>query len=182
MNEIQEITANRIQSLLKKHKMSQVELAQKSELSKGTISKAAARGELSKESAKRIASALGVSLDFLYGNSDVESIEEYALTLVEQHISSFASKMSGVYNGMVAGISLSPALASYLEQSAEIKKAPLPERVRTDGLYELKQSFLQQMEMDLGEKKCYVLIDARLYTADVERAIAKAESEITIAK
>lgn len=182
MNEIQEIAANRIQSFLKKHKMSQVELARKSGLSKGTINKAVKGGGLSKESSMRIASALGVSLDFLYGNSDVESIEEYVLTLMEQHINSFASKMSGVYDGMVAGISLSPALASYLEQSAEIKKAPLPERVRADGLYELKQRFLQQMKMNFDEEKHYVLIDARLYTADVERAIAKAESEITIAK
>lgn len=180
MNETERIIAERIQLLIKKYNFSQVILAEKCELSKSTVSKAAKRGKLSLKSAKRIARALGVSLDYLYGNSEIENAQEYAFSLMEQHVSAFARNMSGPYNGIISGISLSPAFRDYLEKSAEIKKAPLSKRVCEDGLCEVKQTFLQKIGECSGDNKDYVLIDYRFYTPDVESAIKKAIEEIKL--
>lgn len=153
MNEIREMTAKRICILMDKHKKSQAQLARESELSKGTINKAVKNGELSIKSAKRIAAVFGVSLDYLYGNSNIESERDCAFAIVERHIGTFSHKMSGTFNGIVAGISLSKRLGAYIEQSAEIKRAPLPEHIKKEVLKEVRQAFLQEIENDVTEKR-----------------------------
>ena len=61
-------------------------MAEKCDLSADTISKAITLKTLSIRNAIKISKAFGVSLDYIYGNSNIINIQQYALDLINKQI------------------------------------------------------------------------------------------------
>ena len=92
MDNIKSIVADRLQKALDNKQFTQTMLEEKSQVAKSTISKAINKGELSVKMAKKISKALNVSLDYLYGNDDVENLSQYVLDTMMKHISAYNRK------------------------------------------------------------------------------------------
>lgn len=176
MDELKEMVSKRLTELLKKQDFSQAALAERSGVSKDTISKAINKGTLSVKVAKLISKATGVSLDYLYGNSDVFDIHQYSLDIIEKHISAF-NRTSGYGNeAQIATISLSEPLSQYLEAICNAEKAP--ESVREHWLHIAKEEFLQSIEKDAEQKTKYALIKHMFLTDEVLEQLAVARKTV----
>lgn len=178
MSEEKEIVAKRLTELLKLRDFSQADLSRKSGVSKDTISKAINNGTLSVKIAKLISKALGVSLDYLYGNSDIESIPKYAFDIIMRHISSLNRKSAWGGDSLISTVSVSQPLAAYLEAICEAGKAKMPDNVREDWLQDEKERFIQAIENDTGQKVEYALIKHVFLTSKVLEQIAAAKEEM----
>lgn len=183
MDELKEIVSKRLTELLILKDFSQADLSRESGVSKDTISKAInKKGTLSVNMAKRISKALGISLDYLYGNSDVESIPQHVLDIMEKHISSYNRKSVWGSDSLIMSISLSQPLATYLEAICEAEKVKMPDYVRGNWLQDEKERFLQAIENDTKEKIEYALIKHIFLTDKVLEQLSIAKDEIHITK
>lgn len=81
------IISERLTALKESKNLSQKDMAEKCDLSADTISKAiTAKETLSIRNAIKISKAFGVSLDYIYGNSNIINIQQYALDLINKQI------------------------------------------------------------------------------------------------
>lgn len=179
MDELKEKTSERLQTLLKSRKMKAAELARISYVSADTISKVIRKKELlSIKNALLIARALGVSLDYLYGNSDVENTEQYALDIMNKHISSFVRKSVFGGSALNKSISFSAAYFNYLDGVCEAKKADIKEELRQIWLKEIETDFLNTIKDDTTQGVEYALIKQELLTKEVLDQLEKAKREM----
>lgn len=178
MSEQKEIIAERLTALLKLKDFSQAALANKSGVSKTTISRAINDGVLSVKIAKLLSKTLGVSLDYLYGNSDIESIPQYAFDILMKHISSFNRKSSWGGDSLIATISISQQLAAYLEAICEAEKSNASDKIREDWRQDAKEKFLQVIENETEQKVEYALVKHEFLTDRVLEELATAKEEM----
>lgn len=178
MSEHREIVAERLTELLKLKDFSQADLARKSGVSKTTISKAINDGVLSVKIAKLLSKTLGVSLDYLYGNSDIESIPQYVFDVLMKHVSSFNRKSLWGGDSLIATISISQQFVAYLESICEAEKSNASDKVRKDWRQDAKEKFLQVIENDTKQKVEYALVKHEYLTDKVLEQLASAKEEI----
>ena len=172
MGSIKDIVADRLKKAMGNKQFSQIQLAVESDSSPSTISKAVTKGELSVNTAKRIAQALGVSLDYLYGNDDIESISQFAFDTMLRHISAYNRKSVWGSDSVIASVSISQPLSAYLEAICNSEKAEAPDSVRELWQADAKEKLLQQIDDDTMEKEEYALIKHIFLTEKVLEAIA----------
>lgn len=178
MNELRETVSSQMTELLKLSDLSQAALAKESGVSKSTISKAINEGKLSVKTALKISASVGLSLDFLYGRSDVTSTSKYAFDILNKHILAFNKK--SVWNGKtaIAAISFSQLYSAYLEKVCEAKNANVSEKVRSEWLQEAAEDFLKEIETDTDQRVDYALVDIGLLTDKVFEQLEIAKREI----
>ncbi len=178
MGEHREIVAKRLTESLKLKDFSQTDLARESGVSKTTISKAINDGILSVKIAKLLSKALGVSLDYLYGNSDIESIPQYAFDVLTKHVSSFNRKSLWGGDSLIATISISQQYVAFLETICDAEKSNASDKIRKDWRQDAKEQFLQVIENDTEQKVEYALIKHEYLTDKVLEQLAVAKEEI----
>lgn len=163
-----EIVANRLKVLLAKAGITQKKLSDISGVSKDTISKAVNKGELSVKCAKLIAAALNVSLDYLYGHSQLQNAQEYALEIMVKHIDIRATKSYYDQNQLISSVAFSKPFAEYLDamHSAE-KSTGIPTTIKSQWQDEVRKKFLEAIDIESTEKKAYALIDLNLLSPNI---------------
>lgn len=178
MDEIKAIIAERLTESLKRKDFSQADLSIESGVSKSTISKAINKEGLSVKMAKHISKALGVSLDYLYGNSNIENLQHYALDTMTRHISAYNQKSVWGGDSMISSVSISQSLSEYLQAIFEAGKTNMPDHVRESWLREEKEKFLQTIDVDTKHKVDYALIKKTLLTDKVLEQIVADKAEM----
>lgn len=178
MSELKVIVAERLTELLRQQDFSQADLARESGVSKSTISKAINKEGLSVNMAKQISKTLGVSLDYLYGNSPVGSLPQYALDTMAKHLSAYNSKSIWGNNLTISTISISQPLSEYLEAVFEASKPNVPDYVRKSWLQKEKEKFLQLIDNDTEHKVEFALIKHVFLTEKVLDQIAADKDEM----
>lgn len=117
------IISERLTALKESKNLSQKDMATECGLSADTISKAiTAKETLSIRSAIKISNAFNVSLDYIYGNSDIVNIQQYALDLINKQIEFETTKPTRERPDIFTTISFSKKLDNYLRAIDEIDK------------------------------------------------------------
>ncbi len=179
MNDVKETVKKRIHLLLKKHNITQKELAEKSGLTAAIINKAVVKGELSINSALQISAALDISLDYIYGNTEVDSYKQYAFDIIEKHIHGAIIKSMWGDDIAVSGLVISKALAQYLYGCNEAKGSKgLFDDIRNQWIGRLADAFMKVIDVTPTETCKVVLIEPELYTSEVHAQIENAKREI----
>lgn len=164
------IVAERINLLLKNNGMTQKALADKCGLATAIINKAA-KGDLSIKSALIISEALGVSLDYLYGRSEEENRNQYALEILLKHFHAVEEKSYWNTSSVEVHISISLELCALLETITDLMEARIDDDLRMEGIQRAKAAFLQVIDTPSRKPKKYVLLDPNFYTSEVKAAI-----------
>lgn len=175
---LKENVSNRINFLLKRDGMSQKALAEKSGLTTAVINKAT-KGELSVNSALLISKVFGVSLDYIFGNSDIDDKRQFVLDVLLKHI--YMLSLKSVWGGdWINGcLTISKPLSQFFEAMNEaISAKTIPNDFRKDWINRVRRDFLNVI-MDIPkEKQDFVLLDQNLYTNEVANAVEKAKEKL----
>lgn len=176
MENLRGIVAQRLKSLLRSNNLSQKQFAEKASLSKDTVSKLLNENmTLSVPNAIRISQAFGVSLDYLYGRSEEENRNQYALEILLKHFCAIKEKSYWGTSSIEVHISISPELGALLETITDLMEARIDDDLRREGIHRAKAAFLQVIDNPHEKPKKYVLFDPDLYTDEVRDAIKKAK-------
>lgn len=171
----------RLENLLKKNNFTAKKLSEISGVSPATISQARSDGRMSDETARSIAKALHVGVDYLKGVSDVESPDDYALKLLSTHVAGIAVKSVWDGHSIVMGIAISEELSKYLKTLSKIEglsEEELPSDLREDWLNRKTKEFIDLMGNTPTKMKQYVLLDHNFYTDEVATAIENAKKNM----
>lgn len=124
MSDNKEIVKTRMEKILNSTEKNQKELAEMCGILPNDISKAISKGDLSVSKAMKISQATGFSLDYIYGNSDIENIQRYVLDTMEQHIYPHISRISesDELKYLIPSLSTSPSLNAYFKAIFEVEK------------------------------------------------------------
>lgn len=174
MYDFKKEVAQRLKELLKSKNLSQIQFANETGLSKDTVSKLLRRKiVLSIQNALQISEVFGVSLDYLYGKIDVETQNQYALEILLNHFK-FSSGTINFPNPITeAYLSVSPAMADFLNAFSRVEKAQPPDDIRADWEKREKDKFLGLIATETEDSEQLVLINKNYYTDTVAAAVKK---------
>lgn len=171
MDELKKIMSERLKKLLDGRKIKAAELARISYVSSDTISKVIRKRELlSIKNALLISNALGVSLDYIFGNSNVENIEQYVLDVINKHVPRRHKKLLwGNHPYSFLSIAVSEALSTYWGQIEIISTTSIEPDLREDWLKRENNKLLQAFKNDtpIENSKEYALIPVELLTEEI---------------
>lgn len=137
----------------------QAGLSRKCGISTSTISKILNGHILTPKNALIISKSCGVSLDFLYGNSEYEDISEDALEIVKKHISPALYPKTfhdGKYS--IKTIRFSQCYSTYLNAVFDMLSSSIPEEARDMCLKKAEAALLASLQNDQEKPIEYALI------------------------
>lgn len=151
--------AERIEQLLKDNNLSGRELAKKCGLSPNTISLARNGKRLSMNSARYIAKACNVSLEYLFGVNDSKNIDYASAEAIERHINPTITKIdTGKDEYSLPVLGISAALDKYFAGSRRAVPSILSEDLRQSLQDQLQKDFVKVITEDVTERHEYVMI------------------------
>lgn len=144
------IISERLTALKESKNLSQKDMAEKCDLSADTISKAiTAKETLSIRNAIKISKAFGVSLDYIYGSSNIINIQQYALDLINKQIEFETTKPTRERTDIFTTISFSKKLDDYLRAIDEINKNDImSDKLKAMYRQEVTDKFINSLKED----------------------------------
>lgn len=174
MDDLKATVAEQLKNLIKNNYLSQTEFAEKTGISKDTVSKLVNKKySLSITNAVRISEVFGVSLDYLYGLDKEENRDQYALNTLLKHFYVYKGKSYFPPYQREAYISCSLALSTFLDKLTNLENARIDDDLREDGKQRAKEAFLSVISEEPKDSKSYVLLGSEFYTPEVKAAVAK---------
>ena len=160
MKELRKVVAQRLLELKKsKNISSQKEFAEMCGLSADTISKVInQRGNLSIKNAKQISKHMGVSLDYIYGNSDSEDMSSYAVDVINKHLR-FA-----IIDDFDSELESSDILKKYLQTLYDTEHhETMPDELKQKWIESVKNEFIAALRNGtIPERKKYHISYSRM--------------------
>lgn len=171
-------SVERIEQLLKDSGLSGGEFAKKCGLSANTISLAKRGKRLSIKSAKKIAKAWNVSLDYLFEASDIRNSDCAIAETINRHFNPTTTNVDigrTVYFLPVLGISV--PLDEYFAKSRKVVPAILSKKLRQSLQDQLQKDFVKGIARGVRKRHEYVMIPIEVFknAQDIDDLCAEVE-------
>ncbi len=142
----------RFETICKKYCKNQAEFAKKTCLTQDTISRIK-KGNLSLQTATKIADTFDLSLDYIYARTDIPNVSRYLLEVLTVSISADVQKAeSDGKEYLLPLIKLSPFLAEYLQSLLKMSALELPEKVRKAWKEETEETLVKAIAKAENQK------------------------------
>lgn len=165
MSNLKEVVSKRLQKVIEETEISQVKFSQKCGISKDTVSKAITKkGTLSVKNALLIASACGVSLDYLYGNSEIINIPRQVFSILSRHVLPGVSLQKFHDNAyIIPTVKMLKCFTKYLDDAWAAQQPSTPVNVREFWLQQAADDLLAAIQSGT-ESECteFVLVPLHL--------------------
>ena len=180
MSKSGKIFAERINKLIEESNLSGNAFAKQCDLSPNTISQARKGERLSLNSAKMIAKACNVTLDYLFGASEVKNIEYISVEAINKHISPTTANVDTSRDEYsLPALEISVAFDEYLVGSRNATAPFLPEKLRESFQEQLQRDFVGVITEEVKERHKYVIIpiDILRNAQNIDDLCAKVQKE-----
>ncbi len=176
--ELMDMVVKRLKAIMEDNNLTQKELAGKCFFSPDIISKAMTkRNLLSIKHAKMIANSMHVSLDYIYGESDVSSMEQESINITETQLAPHKSRIQigdNVYSLMT--INFSNSLEEYFDIICALQDTKFDKDLCAKQLERKRKALLKSLQDKKDTSNEYILLPKDLICTDT--ILSKLPSDI----
>lgn len=166
--ELMDIVVNRLKAIMEDNNLTQKQLAEKCFFSPDVISKAKTkRNLLSVKHAKMIANSMHVSLDYIYGESDVSSVEQESINITETQLAPHKINIhigDNVYSLMA--INFSNRLEEYFEIICALQDTKFDKDLCEKQLKRKREALLKSLQDKEDTPNEYIILPKDLICTD----------------